>query len=66
MELAQSHYQEAVSLLEARNEEAAGEPAAALAFYEKAEASLSGAKYVSTPLQVCRERIAALKLEIAQ
>jgi serine/threonine protein kinase/tetratricopeptide (TPR) repeat protein len=53
-------------MAEARNEEAAGEPAAALAFYEKAEASLSGAKYVSTPLQVCRERIAALKLQIAQ
>jgi len=53
-------------MAEARNEEAAGEPAAALAFYEKAEASLSGGNYVSTPLKVCRERIAALKLEIAQ
>ncbi len=53
-------------MAEARNEEAAGEPAAALAFYELAEASLSGGDYVSTPLKVCRERIAALKLEIAQ
>lgn len=53
-------------MAEARNEEAAGVPAAALAFYKLAEASLSGGDYVSTPLKVCRERIAALKLEIAQ